>query len=41
VINTYLFGDSGAIDSGKQVESITLPATVSSGEMHLFAFTVQ
>jgi hypothetical protein len=41
VIHTYLFGASGSIDNSKQVESITLPATVSSGEMHLFAFTVQ
>jgi predicted alpha-1,2-mannosidase len=41
VIETYLFAAKGAITGGKQVESITLPATVSSGELHLFAFTVQ
>jgi predicted alpha-1,2-mannosidase len=40
-INTYLFGASGAISGGKTVQSITMPSTVSEGELHIFAFTVQ
>jgi hypothetical protein len=40
-INTYLFGASGAITGGKTVASITMPASVTSGELHVFAFTVQ
>ena len=40
-INTYLFGASGTITGGKTVQSVTMPATVSSGELHVFAFTVQ
>jgi hypothetical protein len=41
VINTYLFAASGDLDASKQVESVTLPSSVSSGDMHLFAFSVQ
>ncbi|MCW2596632.1 MAG: hypothetical protein JWP39_2520 [Jatrophihabitans sp.] len=41
VIDTYLFGASGAIAGGKLVASITTPSTLSSGELHMFAFTVQ
>jgi hypothetical protein len=40
-IETYLFAAKGAISGGKSVESITMPSTVSSGELHMFAFTVQ
>jgi hypothetical protein len=41
VINTYLFAATGDLDASKQVESVTLPSSVSSGDMHLFAFSVQ
>lgn len=41
VINTYLFGADAAITGGKTVVSVTFPSTVSSGELHAFAFTVQ
>ena len=41
VIETYVFGAKGSITGGKQVESITLPSTLTSGEMHVFAFTVK
>jgi predicted alpha-1,2-mannosidase len=41
MIKTFLFGAHGAISGGKQVVSITMPDTVSSGELHVFAFTVQ
>jgi predicted alpha-1,2-mannosidase len=40
-INTYLFAASAAITGGKTVQSVTMPTTVSDGELHVFAFTVQ
>jgi hypothetical protein len=41
VINTYIFAANGAITGAKTVASVTMPSSVSSGELHVFAFTVQ
>jgi hypothetical protein len=41
VITTYLFAASGSIAGGKTVASVTFPSSVSSGELHAFAFAVQ
>ncbi len=36
-ITTYLFSTSVAIDPNKTVKSVTLPATVTGGQIHVFA----
>jgi predicted alpha-1,2-mannosidase len=40
-VRTYLFSASSAITAGKTVQSITMPSSVSSGSLHVFAFTIQ
>jgi predicted alpha-1,2-mannosidase len=40
-INTYLFSDAASISGGKTVSSVTFPSSVSSGELHVFAFVVK
>ncbi|HZE50100.1 MAG TPA: lectin, partial [Jatrophihabitantaceae bacterium] len=39
-ITTYVFGASAALTPGKAVQSITLPASVDQGQLHVFAFSI-
>jgi hypothetical protein len=39
-ITTYVFGTSAALTPGKAVQSITLPASVDQGQLHVFAFSI-
>src|SRR2546425_13041718 len=38
-VNTYIFYASIALQSGKTVQSVTLPASVSTGQLHVFAIS--
>ncbi|SHG66109.1 alpha-1,2-mannosidase, putative [Jatrophihabitans endophyticus] len=40
VIATYLFAAHADIAAGKTVQSVTFPAEVDSGDLHVFAFSV-
>jgi hypothetical protein len=40
-LTTYLFSASVALQAGKTVRSITLPATTSSGQLHVFAISTK
>jgi hypothetical protein len=39
-ITTYVFGASAALTPGKAAQSITLPASVDQGQLHVFAFSI-
>ena len=41
LVNTYVFYTMVNITSGKTVASVTLPATVTGGQMHVFAVTAK
>jgi hypothetical protein len=36
-VDTYLFSDSFPVPSGKTVQSVTLPSSTNTGELHVFA----
>ncbi|MBA2395318.1 MAG: hypothetical protein H0V70_21525, partial [Ktedonobacteraceae bacterium] len=40
-IQTYIFYSSVNLEAGKQVASVTLPTTVTGGQMHVFAVTTK
>ncbi|HEX4458358.1 MAG TPA: glycoside hydrolase family 92 protein, partial [Polyangia bacterium] len=39
-INVYVFYASTPLDSGKTIASVTLPAQVSAGQIHLFSYAL-